>query len=111
MQDLPVDKLGPYPLLQLAAAIAVLGALAFALYRGTRDRRPDGAPQVPGEQRWFFDGPLSVAVNLLRDNRNHLGRLVDIGDQIPEELRKQTELLREIKGEVADLKEIKARRR
>jgi hypothetical protein len=96
MQDLSLDKLGPYPLLQLAGAIVVLIGLAITVYRAMRDRPSNSAPQIPPEQRWFFDGPLTVAVNLLRDCRNHLGRLVEIEEQIPKELRKQTELLRKI---------------
>lgn len=100
MNDVPLDKLGPYPLLQLAAAIVVLMGLTFAIYRGTRDRGGSGAPIIPPEQRWFFDGPLSIAVNLLRDCRNHLERIVERLDDVPEELRKQTELIREIKAEI-----------
>ena len=100
MNEVPVDKLGPYPLLQLAAAIVVFIGLSFAIYRGTRDRNGNGAPMIPPEQRWFFDGPLSVAVNLLRDCRNHLERIVEALDDVPEELRKQTEIMRDIKSEL-----------
>jgi hypothetical protein len=32
MQELSIDKLGPFPLQQLAAAVLVLGAFAIAIY-------------------------------------------------------------------------------
>lgn len=108
--ELPLDKLGPYPLLQLAGAIVVLAALALAVYRGTRDRRGPDSPQIPNEQRWFFDGPLATAVTLLRDIRNHLGRLVDITETMPEEQRKQTELLKQIHDKIDDLPSRRPRR-
>ena len=110
MPDFQLDKFGPFAILQLAAAVMVLGGLALAIYRGSRDRNATGSPQIPQEQRWFFDGPLSVAINLLRDNRNHLGRIVDILDSVPEEQRKQTELLREIKSEIDNLPSVRSRR-
>jgi hypothetical protein len=80
----------------LAAFFTALAALITGAARG-RWFSSAAPPQPPAEQRWFFDGPLAVAVNLLRDHRNHLGRLVEILDALPEETRKQTELLREIK--------------
>ena len=109
MQDLGVDKLGPYPLLQLAGAIMILAGLALAIYRGTRDQKRD-TPEIPGEQRWFFDGPVAVAVNLLRDNKNHLSRLVEILAPVPEELRKQTDILRDIKDAIDDMPSRRSRR-
>ena len=109
MQDLGVDKPGPYPLLQLAGAIVILAGLALAIYRGTRDQKWN-TPEIPGEQRWFFDGPIATAVNVLRDIRNHLDRLVEISAPIPEELRKQTELLRNIKDAIEDMPSRRARR-
>jgi hypothetical protein len=36
MQELSLDKLSPFPLVQLAAAILVLGAFAVTVYRGAR---------------------------------------------------------------------------
>jgi hypothetical protein len=109
MHEVPIDNLGPYPLLQLAAAVLVLGLLAVAVYRGTRDRG-SGAPQVPAEQRWFFDGPLATAINLLRDIKNHLSRIVEIATPLPEEMRKQTKLLEEIKEEIEQLPSARRRR-
>jgi hypothetical protein len=118
MQDFQVDKLGPYPLLQLAGAILVLCGLALAIYRASRDRpAPSAVPQIPQEQRWFFDGPLSIAVNLLRDIRNHADRLVEIFSSVPEEsrkhsdlLRQQIELLKEISGKLDEMPSRRPRR-
>jgi len=86
MQDVPIDRLGPYPILQFAAAIVVLGGLALAIWRGTRDRKSANS-QMPEGTRWFFDGPLAMAINLMRDSKNHLSRIVEQNEHILEELR------------------------
>lgn len=84
----------------MALAAIITGALRGKWFSGGGVVQPSQqAPQIPSEQRWFFEGPLAVAVNLLRDNRNHLGRLVDIAD-------KQTELLREIKEGIEKLPDV-----
>lgn len=95
--ELPLDKLGPYPLLQLAAGIAVLMGLAYAIYRGTRDRTP-APPSVPNEQRYFFDGPMGEALKLLRDIRN-------IMNEIKEHVAPLGELGRNTVKELGDLKD------
>lgn len=86
MQDVPIDRLGPYPILQFAAAIVVLGGLALAIWRGTRDRR-SASSQLPEGTRWFFDGPLAMSINLMRDQKNHLDRIVEQNEHILSELR------------------------
>lgn len=104
MQDLPVDKLlAPFYVLQWVAALLVVGGLALAVYRGTRDRRL-GEPKA--EQRYFFDGPLAEALKLLRDNRNHLGRIVEMHEKQSAEQRDQTELLRAQNGLLAGIKDL-----
>jgi hypothetical protein len=99
MQDLPVDRLGPYPILQLAAAILILGGLAFAIWRASRDRRSI-ATVIPDEQRWFFDGPLATSINILRDIKNHQARLVELNEESIEVVRHQTGVLHEINNEL-----------
>jgi hypothetical protein len=99
MQDLPVDRLGPYPILQLAAAILILGGLAFAIWRASRDRRSI-ATVIPDEQRWFFDGPLATSINILRDIKNHQDRLVNLNEEVIEAVRHQTGVLHDIKNEL-----------
>jgi hypothetical protein len=96
MPDHQFDNLGPFPILQFAAALLVIGGLALAIWRGTRDRKSAGET-LPQEARWFFDGPLAMAINILRDIKNHQDRIVEIQSSIPEENRKQTQLLHDIK--------------
>jgi hypothetical protein len=98
--DIPVDRLGPYPILQLAAAILVLGGLAFAVWRASRDRRTGAMMVIPDEQRMFFDGPLATTINLLRDIRNHQERLVNLNEEVIEVVRHQTGVLHEINNEL-----------
>lgn len=88
MQDLPVDRLGPYPLLQFAAAILVIGGLAIAIWRGTKDRQ-----KLAPEQRWFFDGPLAATMTLLRENREILRSIERHVEPLGELGRNQEKLL------------------
>jgi len=108
MQDLPLDRLGPFPLIQLAAAILVIGGLALAIYRGTRDRRK--SLQEPLEQHLFFDGPLNAALQSLRDLYGCQKRLIENTNPMAEEQRKQTKLLQEIKDGIDDLMPQRKRR-
>jgi hypothetical protein len=100
MHDLPVDRLGPYPILQLAAAILILGGLAFAVWRANRDRRANSPLDIPGEQRYFFDGPLGVTLGMLRDIKNHQSRIVELNEEVIEVVRNQTSVLHEINNEL-----------
>ena len=104
MNDLPVDKLGPYPLLQLAGAIVVLAALALAVYRGTRDRTP-ASPSIPNEQRYFFDGPMGEALKLLRDIRNIMNEIKEHVAPLGELGRNTVKELGEIKDEAQAARE------
>lgn len=103
--ELPLDKLGPYPLLQLAGAIVVLAALALAVYRGTRDRSPPAAAQIPNEQRYFFDGPMGEALKLLRDARNILNEIKEHVAPLGELGRNTVKELGEIKDEAQAARE------
>lgn len=109
MNDLPLDKLGPFVVLQWAAAVIVLCGLALAVYRGTRDRKA-AERTLPPDARYFFDGPLAIALNLLRDIRGALFEIVKHVEPLGEEERNQTRLLSEIKAKLDELKDIKRRR-
>lgn len=110
MNDFPIDKLGPYPILQLAAAVVILGGLALAIYRGTKDRQ-SASPRIPNEQLYFFDGPMGEALKLLRDQRNIMNEIKTHVEPLGELGRNTNRELGEIKDEVQSLKEIKTRRR
>lgn len=110
INNLPVNSLGPYPLLQFAAAVLVLAALAFAIYRGSRDRRsPDAA--FANEQRYFFDGPMGEALKLLRDLRNIANETRAHVEPLGELGRNAVKELGEIKDKVDDIKDMKSNRR
>lgn len=108
--ELPIDKLGQYPLLQLAAAVIILGSLALAVYRGTRDRRtPDAIAN--NEQRYFFDGPMGEALKLLRDIRNISNETKEHVEPLGELGRNMNRELAEANRKIDDLKSIKTTRR
>ena len=109
MQDLGIDKLGAFPLLQIAAAIVVLSGLAAAVYRGTRDRKLSADQESsPGMARWYFDGPLKATLDTLRDSYRVLCSIDRQVDTFGEQLRTHARLLEEIKNE---LHEVNARTR
>lgn len=110
MNDLPIDKLGPYPILQFFVGVVIAGAVAFAVYRGTRDRGSSAAPLgLPGEQRYFFDGPIGEALKLMRDSRNLLNEIRSHVEPLGELARNTNRELGEIKDELARLKDAKRR--
>lgn len=101
MQDLPADRLGPFPILQLAFAILIVGGLAFAIWRANRDRKTGERGSqfsIPNEQLWFFNGPIVEAMNILKDVKNHLSRLVDLHEQKLDEQRETNNYLRDIRN-------------
>lgn len=111
--EFPIDKLGPYPLLQIAAAIVVLAGLALAVYRGSRDRslpRP-APPSIPNEQRYFFDGPIGEALKLLRDIRNVQNEIKEHVEPLGELGRAGNKELGEIKDKVDAIHATKLTRR
>lgn len=110
--DLPSPSFGPFVILQFAGAIVVLGGLALAVYRGTRDRRTAmSQPQpFPQETRWFFDGPLNAALDLLRDVRDSMRRSESHVEPLGEQLRIMNRALDEINRKLDDLKDLKRRR-
>ena len=103
MPDLGIDKLGPFPILQIVGAIIILAGLALAVYRGTRDRRLsiDQMP-VPSNTRWYFDGPLNASLESLHDQYKVLCSIDNEIEKIREEFRNHTRLLEEIKNELRD---------
>jgi hypothetical protein len=111
MNDLPFDRLGPFPILQFAAAVVVLAMLAFAMWRGARNRSGRSSDGIVGEQRYYFDGPIGEALKLMRDTRNIMNEVKEHVEPLGEQLRLHTKELGEIKGHVEDLKTIKSRRR
>ena len=111
MQDLGIDKLGPFPLLQLVAAIVVLAGLAAAVYRGTRDRKLSADQEsMPGGVRWYFDGPMNAALETLRDIYRVMCSIDGQVETFGEMFRNHTRLLEEIKAELHELN-AKGRRR
>lgn len=111
--EFPIDKLGPYPLLQIAAAIVVLAGLALAVYRGSRDRSPPrpSPPSFPNEQRYFFDGPMGEALKLLRDIRNIQNEVKEHVEPLGELGRAGNKELGEIKDKLDAIRDAKLTRR
>ena len=103
MPDLGIDKLGPFPILQIVGAIIILAGLALAVYRGTRDRRLsiDQLP-VPSSTRWYFDGPLKASLDTLHDQYKVLCSIDNTVEKFGEEFRNHTRLLEEIRDELRD---------
>jgi hypothetical protein len=84
MQELvpSTQSFGPFALLQLAAAVLVLSALAVAVYRGSKSGRTEDTRN----QQWFFDSPLVRTMEIMRDlleeSRSHTRQLDEIKDAL-----------------------------
>lgn len=63
MLEANLDKLGQWPVLQFCAALLIVAGVAYAIFRGERDKAKSAPPDLP-EQRWFFDGPIAKALSL-----------------------------------------------
>lgn len=98
--------------MQLAAAVAVLIGVAMAVWRGTRDRgsASQTPPLLPGEQRYYFDGPMGEALRLLRDGRNVLNEIKEHVAPLGELGRNTNKELGEIKDKIDDLPSRRPRR-
>jgi hypothetical protein len=107
MQDLGINQLGPYPILQGAGAVVVLMGLALAVYSGTRDRKLSADQQeVPGRVRWYFDGPLNAALETLRDIYRVMSSIDNQVETFGEQFRTHTRLLEEIKQKLVEIKDV-----
>jgi hypothetical protein len=89
--------------MQYAGVLLVLIGLAFAVYRGTRDRRLsiDQLP-IPSSTRWYFDGPLKASLDSLHDQYKVLCSIDNTVEKFGEEFRNHTRLLEEIRNELRD---------
>jgi hypothetical protein len=89
MSEIGLDKLGQWPILQFAAALATFAAIVYAVIRGLRDKsvEPPHPRDLP-EQRWYFDGPVAKALETLRDMRS---TLFDIRDDVREFAKERRE--------------------
>jgi hypothetical protein len=112
MPDLGIDKLGPFPILQIVGAIIILAGLALAVYRGTRDRRlsMDQMP-IPSNTRWYFDGPLNAALETLHDQYKVLCSIDNEVEKFGEEFRIHRRLLEDIRQKLVEIKDQGGRRR
>ena len=57
-----INELGPFPILQFWAGVAVLGIGVFAFIRGTRR---EVTPEENLEHTLRFDGPIAVAIRMM----------------------------------------------
>ena len=111
MQDLGISSLGPFPILQIAAAMAILAGLALAIYRGTRDRKlSTDQENLPISARWYFDGPLNAALETLRDIYRVMASVDNEVKTLGEELRTHSRLLRDIEQKLVEIKDVEMRR-
>lgn len=91
-----IKELGQFPILQFFGGLLVLAVGAYAIVRGFNDKRKADQTNPP-EQRWFFDGPLNVALQYLREISKGT-------DQVARELRTLNETAKENQRILDDIK-------
>ena len=89
-----INELGPFPILQFWAGVAVLGIAVFAWVRGTR-KIPSSDEELQHTLR--FDGPIAVAIRLLE-------RSAVACEELRKELYKISENGRSMNGLLVDIR-------
>jgi hypothetical protein len=59
-----IDKLGQFPIVQIAIGFLIVVGGLLALRQGSRDKEKDQPADV-SEQRWYFDGPIKAVLDAL----------------------------------------------
>ncbi len=97
----------------LAAFFTALAALIMGAVKGRwwPNGQASNPPTSPPEQRYFFDGPVGEHLRLLREQRHISNEVKEHVEPLGEQLRTMNKTLDEIKNHIADLKDIKSRRR
>lgn len=95
-----VNILGPFPILQLTAGIVILVVCAIVWMRGTRKQEPDD----PLQTILRMDGPIAVAIGLLRQIAESTSHANQLSQQVAEEARNQRKLLEELGRRLENLK-------
>ena len=112
MSDPGNSQYGPFLIMQYGGVLLVLIGLAFAVYRGTRDRKiSTDQDNAPGGIRWFFDGPLNAALQTMHDTYKIMCSIDRHVETFGEEFRAHTKLLEEARRLLIDIKELLNRQR
>lgn len=99
--DIPIDRLGNFPIVQFAAALVIVGFGAIMMWRAFISKAPAPSAAVP-EQRWYFEGPIAEMFKQLARVNQHLDRAVEHLEKANELADKKIELLTEIERHLRD---------
>lgn len=107
--DIPLDKLGAFPILQLAAAIMIVAFGGVMMWRAlvAKSSAQSPTPAAP-EQRWYFEGPIAEAFKQMARTNQHLERIGEYLKKSNELAEKRGEQLEDV---VRELRDPPARRR
>jgi hypothetical protein len=89
----PASFLGPFPFLQLLAAVVVLGVCVFAWVRGSKKDQP---VEEPLQTILRMDGPIAITIGLLKQIAESMERTERHSQRIAEEASNQRRLLEEL---------------
>lgn len=99
VEDTPsiLNQLGPFPILQFWAGVAILGAGVFAMWRGAK-RKPTADEELQHTLR--FDGPIAVTIKLLEKTASSLDSIRGAVYGMAENGRAQTKVLEDIRTDL-----------
>lgn len=111
--DIPIDKLGNYPIVQAAVAfvVVVFGLLMmWKAFKAPSAPPPPAAPPSAPEQRWYFEGPIAEVFKQFALVNKHLERIVERADKLIEVGEKNCQHLGEIQQALRDIPSARGRR-
>jgi hypothetical protein len=105
--DIPIDKLGNFPIVQFAVAIMVVTFGGLMMWRAFK--APPAPPPSAPEQRWYFEGPIAELFKQFATANKHLERNVERAERLIEVAEKQCEHMEEITRAMRDLPSLRRR--
>jgi hypothetical protein len=97
-----LKSLGAFPVIQAAVAIVVIGVSVWAVFRGSREKKPVNGNGTPS---WTLYGPVHDAMGAVhemneqsRETNRILGRIEVLWREHTKEQREQTMLLEDIRN-------------
>jgi hypothetical protein len=108
---IPLDKLGNFPILQLAGAIVILAFGAAMMWRAFTKGSPtqQERERVP-EQRWYFEGPIAEVFKQLALIGQQQARAIERSESLIKIGERTNELLDEILRAIRDMPSMNRRR-
>jgi hypothetical protein len=76
------ESLGPWPIVQFAAAALIFYVGLRAIQRGEKDKKPNGGNTNGGQPSWTMYGPVHDAIGAIHEMNEQSRKQVDLLERI-----------------------------